>query len=294
MRVNVCVIVLCLFKLLGLIHSFLFVGETVHVVNIYTLCCFYLYFNKMFFFLQPRLGPRPFTPPKLNSESDQTSEFSFDKVFSVPSAPEMNGTKKSSVTNDQQNNSDLNEQTEKLDIGSENEKYGDKVSDNENENESRTPTTAERRRLFEQTLDLEPEAPKEASPGTPPAKTPTVEVEPQTDLSPTEEVPFDDSDLCQVTSIAERRRLYENRSMSVQEPTSISPTPMRRRDSLKGANNHEPTIKEEPVVSRKPAQRQNSLEGMKSHDKNTAELATPTPKRTSTVFGELAVLRFSF
>ncbi|KAG8292721.1 Coronin-7 [Homalodisca vitripennis] len=34
-------------------------------------------------------------------------------------------------------------------------------------------------------------------------------------------------------SIAERRRLYENRSMSVQEPVSPSPTPLRRRDSLK-------------------------------------------------------------
>lgn len=35
------------------------------------------------------------------------------------------------------------------------------------------------------------------------------------------------------SSIAERRRLYENRSMSVQEPVSPSPTPLRRRDSLK-------------------------------------------------------------
>lgn len=35
------------------------------------------------------------------------------------------------------------------------------------------------------------------------------------------------------SSIAERRRLYENRSMSVQEPVNPSPTPLRRRDSLK-------------------------------------------------------------
>lgn len=34
------------------------------------------------------------------------------------------------------------------------------------------------------------------------------------------------------SSIAERRRLYE-KSMSVQEPVSPSPTPLRRRDSLK-------------------------------------------------------------
>lgn len=35
------------------------------------------------------------------------------------------------------------------------------------------------------------------------------------------------------SSIAERRRLYESRSMSVQEPASPSPTPLRRRDSFK-------------------------------------------------------------
>lgn len=35
------------------------------------------------------------------------------------------------------------------------------------------------------------------------------------------------------SSIADKRRMYENRSMSVQEPVSPSPTPLRRRDSLK-------------------------------------------------------------
>ncbi|PNF37262.1 hypothetical protein B7P43_G00408, partial [Cryptotermes secundus] len=52
--------------------------------------------------IQPRLGPKPFTPPKLNFSSSGsgdgdikgTTEFSFDKVFSVPVAPgheAMNG-----------------------------------------------------------------------------------------------------------------------------------------------------------------------------------------------------------
>lgn len=35
------------------------------------------------------------------------------------------------------------------------------------------------------------------------------------------------------SSIAERRRMYESRSQSVQESTNPSPTPLRRRDSLK-------------------------------------------------------------
>lgn len=38
------------------------------------------------------------------------------------------------------------------------------------------------------------------------------------------------------SSIAERRRLYESRSQSVQEPSTPSPTPLRRRDSLKVCN----------------------------------------------------------
>lgn len=231
--------------------------------------------------LQPRLGPRPFTPPKLDlgPEGDQnkpkSNESSFDKVFSVPSVPELNGSKKNNESNNKQNISDLINTNDKLDVGFDNE--GEEGDDNE----SRTPTTAERRRMFEQgNEDVEPI--KEA-------KQVDLEIEPvkeitpeQPEPSPTEEMPVDDSDNCQVTSIAERRRLYENRSMSVQEPTSVSPTPLRRRDSLKG-NNHE-TIKEEPVC-RKPVQRQSSLESKK--DKKPTELATPTPKRTSTVFGKL-------
>lgn len=243
--------------------------------------------------LQPRLGPRPFTPPKLDLGPDgdqnkpKSNESNFDKVFSVPAVPEMNGTKKNINSNNKQNISDLIETNDKLDVGSENE-----GEEGENDNESRTPTTAERRRMFEQAneeaesgrdekqINVEIEPVKETTPVTPPASL---------DPSPTEEIPADDSE-CQLTSIADRRRLYENRSMSVQEPASISPTPLRRRDSLKG-NNHEATIKEEPVVSRKQVQRQSSLES-KKEKKPVAELATPTPKRTSTVFGKC--LSFNF
>jgi coronin-7 len=244
--------------------------------------------------LQPRLGPRPFTSPKLDlgPEGDQnnpkSNESNFDRVFSVPAVPAMNGTKKNIIPNNKQDISDIIETNDKLDVGSENE-----GEEGENDSESRTPTTAERRRMFEQAdeeaetarddkqINVEIEPFKETTPVTPPASM---------DPSPTEEIPADDSD-CQITSIAERRRLYENRSMSVQEPASISPTPLRRRDSLKG-NNHEPTIKEEPVASRKQVQRQSSLESKKDK-KPVAELATPTPKRTSTVFGKFLCTNIS-
>jgi len=60
----------------------------------------------------------------------------------------------------------------------------------------------------------------------------------------------------------------------VQEPASLSPTPLRRRDSLKSNQQHE-TIREEPKA--KPVE---------SKKEKKPELATPTPKRTSTVFGQ--------
>ncbi|XP_014280397.1 coronin-7 isoform X2 [Halyomorpha halys] len=80
-------------------------------------------------------------------------------------------------------------------------------------------------------------------------------------------------------SIAERRKMYEARSQSVQEPAAVSPVPLRRRDSLKAIKNN--AIKEEDNVNQKTNQA-----------KSTPAPPTSTaPKRTSTVFGRVSKYR---
>ena len=138
-----------------------------------------------------------------------------------------------------------------------------------------TPSTAERRKLYE----------KRISTGVP-----DVECEDGDDK-------LEDFERASVqrTSIAERRRLYENRSVSVQDPgatdkrsPTLSPTPLRRRDSFKGSKG---SGGETTEGSKKPPvamQRQVSQEGkaQPAQEKKPEPVTTPTPKRTSTVFGK--------
>lgn len=103
----------------------------------------------------------------------------------------------------------------------------------------------------------------------------------------------------QRSSIAERRRMYENRSVSTQEtgtaemksPT-LSPIPLRRQDSYKSSKVGGQDVVKEDVESRRPhiVQRQHSQEQPAAgktppQDKKPEPVTTPTPKRTSTVFG---------
>lgn len=86
-------------------------------------------------------------------------------------------------------------------------------------------------------------------------------------------------------SIAERRRLYENKSTSVTdgnlaEKAMGSPTSMRRRDSFKAKSD---IIKDEEVKKVIPMLRQQSMD---PRLEKPEPITTPTPKRTSTVFGE--------
>ncbi|XP_065334722.1 coronin-7 isoform X1 [Cloeon dipterum] len=193
---------------------------------------------------KPRLGPRPYTPPNLGDKSDAAQETSNGK------------------------SADMVERVDKLslDLDKDIDESGDQGDES-----GHTPTTAERRRLFEEQTGGQTSKPKNKEAG----ETKPVVVSEQP--SPVEEVaaPIEDSS-GDGLSIAERRRLYESRSMSVQEPASLSPTPLRRRDSLKGSQPQQETIREEPRV--------------KVTDKNP-ELATPTPKRTSTVFGRVSKFR---
>ncbi|KAL0829587.1 hypothetical protein ABMA28_003097 [Loxostege sticticalis] len=194
---------------------------------------------------QPRLGPKPF------SASTGNEEFSFDKVFSVPAVPGL--TKSDSATSpisgpaattpvtstpvakDTAEEKDKSlSPTSDVDVAPNKEEYTNGKSDTSLEEEvnssdsgyrPKTPSTAERRKMFETT---------------------------------------DGNN----QSIADRRRAYEMRSVSVavESETPPSPAPLRRRDSLK---------------SRKSPDRE---------DKR-ASVPNPTTKRTSTVFGKVSKFR---
>lgn len=86
-------------------------------------------------------------------------------------------------------------------------------------------------------------------------------------------------------SIAERRRLYENKSNAVTdgnlaEKAMGSPTSIRRRDSFKTKSE---LIKDEEAKKIVPMMRQQSMD---PRLEKPEPVSTPTPKRTSTVFGK--------
>lgn len=132
----------------------------------------------------------------------------------------------------------------------------------------KTPSTAERRKLFE-------------------ARSNSKENEPECDQFDSEDKldNFERSSV-QRNSIAERRKMYENRSQSVQEPAtekseSKSPIMLRRKDSLKTRKSSDDILKEEKES--RPIPRQQSLDPLAGRK---TEPVVPTPKRTSTVFGK--------
>lgn len=86
-------------------------------------------------------------------------------------------------------------------------------------------------------------------------------------------------------SIAERRRLYESRSVSVTdgnlaEKAMGSPTMLRRRDSFKAKSE---MIKEDETKKSIPILRQQSMDPKLE---KVEPVAAPASKRTSTVFGK--------
>ncbi|XP_022835326.1 coronin-7 isoform X1 [Spodoptera litura] len=193
---------------------------------------------------EPRLGPKPF------SAATGNEDFSFDKVFSVPAVPGL--TKSDSASSPVSGQAttptatstptakDGSEEKDKslsptsdVEIAPNKEEYTNGKSDTSLEEEvnssdsgyrPKTPSTAERRKMFENTDGAQ--------------------------------------------SIADRRRAYESRSVSVavESDTPPSPAPLRRRDSLK---------------SRKSPDRE---------DKR-ASVPNVTTKRTSTVFGKVSKFR---
>nr|CAD7568796.1 unnamed protein product [Timema californicum] len=298
---------------------------------------------------QPRLGPKPFTPPKLNFGSSAidgdlkgTTEFSFDKVFSVPPVPgqETNGMSniRESVTSissdfnlDNQNvnyfdnrsinrvNDIITQVPEKIDLPSspvddseyqDNEAEIDKEghqnsakleTENFEENtvpgyppshsKPKTQSTAERRKLYEKRISSMANEQDTVVDGADPTK--------MDDSSDDKLEDFERASV-QRTSIAERRRLYESRSVSVQDPAAVdkrsptvSPTPLRRRDSFKTPKTPvSESVKEEgskrPPI---PPQKQEIQQTPPPKVVASEPVTTPTPKRTSTVFGRVSKFR---
>jgi coronin-7 len=233
----------------------------------------------------PRLGPKPFTPPKLNEPE------SFDKVFCVPAVPgqqvqQSNGVHepKTPVSETSPAVEEICQEKEVVENNDDPKSESETVkSETVEENESsavsghapKTPSTAERRKMFESN---------------------TKENEPEDNFDVIDQSGTFERASVQRSSIAERRKMYENRSQSVQEtPTVIiekaggSPVMLRRKDSFKNRKNAEDVLKDDN--SRKSGQVSKQLSLDHQAGKKGDNFAAPTPKRTSTVFGRVSKFR---
>ncbi|XP_030751514.1 uncharacterized protein LOC115879026 [Sitophilus oryzae] len=182
---------------------------------------------------KPRLGPKPFTPPNLND-----TENTFSKVFCVPPVPGQaasNGvtgnTSEAVVTPEQEKEKSPTSDTEPTPLKQDNENSksgssGEEETSCDSGYIPKTPSTAERRKLFE-------------------TRTSSKENEPEDNFDAVDQSGNFERNSLQRNSIAERRKLYE-RSQSVQDqPTTItekstsSPIMLRRKDSFKNQKNDE-------------------------------------------------------
>ncbi|KAK0092269.1 hypothetical protein PV326_001804 [Microctonus aethiopoides] len=218
---------------------------------------------------KPRLGPKPF------QSKSGSQEFSFDKVFSVPVAPnsESNGyntVENNVITDNVVTDSDKSptfdiEQIKEAENGkSDSSSMEEDANSSDSGYKPKTPSTAERRKLFE--TKVKDESPENEEPGN-----------------------LERGGLNR-NSIAERRRLYESRSVSVTdgnlaEKAMGSPTALRRRDSFKVKSE---VIKEDDAKKIVPMLRQQSMD---PRLEKPEPITTPTPKRTSTVFGRVSKFR---
>ncbi|XP_011336280.1 coronin-7 isoform X3 [Ooceraea biroi] len=219
--------------------------------------------------ITPRLGPKPF------QAKSSSQEFSFDKVFSVPVAPNSDNTT-NGYQNEVNNAVEHNTEADKSPTFAPNERAKDaengksdssSIEEDANSSDSgykpKTPSTAERRKVFE--TKVKDESPENEDVGN-----------------------FERGS--NRNSIAERRRLYESRSVSVTdgnlaEKAMGSPTMLRRRDSFKAKSE---VIKEDETKKSIPMLRQQSMDPKLE---KVEPVATPASKRTSTVFGKVSKFR---
>ncbi|XP_050099191.1 coronin-7 isoform X1 [Anopheles aquasalis] len=234
---------------------------------------------------KPRLGPKPF------SGINTHGEFSFDKVFNVPQAPcseisDKDVAKPAIGDQTLDTNGDQNEECLCLDgikfseeVEQGHERNYDSVED--------TPviSTAELRKIdineekFEKNISTE-----------------SVD---QFDDTVDEKCEFDRQS-SQRTSIAERRRMYEGRSQSVQEDKHGSPTLLRRRESLKVRGEQKATDDTDmtslPSIdflrNRSDLTKENITDiNKRSNNVQSIQNNTTVSKRTSTVFGRVSKFR---
>ncbi|XP_076165302.1 coronin isoform X2 [Ptiloglossa arizonensis] len=199
--------------------------------------------------ITPRLGPKPF------QAKSGSQEFSFDKIFSVPIAPNNDTNGYQNDLNNQMENiaepekspSFNNERIKEAENGkSDSSSLEEDANSSDSGYKPKTPSTAERRRVFE--TKVKDESPENEDLGN-----------------------FERGNANR-NSIAERRRLYESRSVSVTdgnlaEKAMGSPIMLRRRAI--------------------PMLRQQSMDPHLEKVDNV----TPTAKRTSTVFGRVSKFR---
>lgn len=229
--------------------------------------------------MQPRLGPKPFTAPKFN-ESE-----SFDKVFSVPSVPStQNGIQdtkaeqiitESTIKSVEEPKIEILLDTEVVPEIDQNGKPHEEETNCDSGYIPKTPSTADRRKLFENRSNSK-------------------ETDPEDNCDAVDQSKNFERMSLQRSSIAERRKMYENKSQSVQETAPLvekvgdSPIMLRRKDSLKSRKiATEEAPMEDNYRKSVPFTKQQSVP---QYGKKAEPTAAPMPKRTSTVFGNIFVL----
>ncbi|XP_058813557.1 coronin-7 isoform X3 [Topomyia yanbarensis] len=237
----------------------------------------------------PRLGPKPFC------STGSSSDFSFDKVFNVPHAPgsENGELPRDSNDNTQENSLASNGSAEEMHenghcketevLPEVTEEVVLRPKTPEDEDTPRIITTAERRKSGDREKIFESRV--------------STESEDQFDAAADDKVNQFERLSGQRTSIAERRRIYENRSQSVQEEKAASPVPLRRRESMKVRGEQKtdeeampPPANVEFTRNRSDLSKENLPVDInkRNHSNNSANT---TSKRTSTVFGRVSKFR---
>ncbi|XP_049299985.1 coronin-7 isoform X2 [Anopheles funestus] len=250
---------------------------------------------------KPRLGPKPFC------SSGAAGDFSFDKVFSVPAVPggelgtDKEGT--SPVSSHPMVGDNGTGETNGNTIGMEPEQKDCSPTDNEKpSSEPMDETDVETRQLphaellkpCEQEKIFERQASSESVD--------------QFDSGSDDAKNQFERMSAQRTSLAERRRMFESRSQSVQDEKASSPMPLRRLDSLK-VRGEQKTCSDDTALmppppttdflrNRSDLSKENMPDIVKRSN-STAGVSTAAAgannnvasKRTSTVFGRVSKFR---
>ncbi|XP_052868996.1 coronin-7 [Anopheles cruzii] len=234
----------------------------------------------------PRLGPKPF------SSSTAQGEFSFDKIFNVPHAPCSESVEKDTVNRHDDYSLDTNGGQD-VQYSSLKEMKSSEPMDQEDEALRQQPdvdgspvvSTSELRKTDKSDQIFEKNA--------------STELVDQFDAAAAEEKSQFERLTAQRSSIAERRRMYEGRSQSMQEEKPGSPTPLRRRESLKVRGEQKisddtdamPPPSSDFLPIRKDLTKENVPDTIKRSNSTTSNANNTVSKRTSTVFGRVSKFR---